>query len=36
MSAINLSKVDSRGNVFWLGFKSDHVDIMMAPVPKKK
>ncbi|MCM8759888.1 MAG: hypothetical protein NC906_08995 [Candidatus Omnitrophica bacterium] len=33
--ATNLLKVDSQGNIYYLDFKSDHVDVMMAPAPKK-
>ena len=29
-------EVDSQGNIYYLDFKSDHVDVMMAPAPKKK
>ncbi|MCM8759345.1 MAG: hypothetical protein NC906_06200 [Candidatus Omnitrophica bacterium] len=28
-------KVDPQGNIYYLDFKSDHVDVMMAPAPKK-
>lgn len=27
-------EVDLQGNVYWLDFKADHLDVMMAPVPK--
>lgn len=27
-------KVDSQGNLYWLDFKADHLDVMMAPVPQ--
>jgi hypothetical protein len=28
-------KVDWKGNVYWLDFKADHLEVMMAPVPKE-
>ncbi|MCM8816746.1 MAG: hypothetical protein NC913_04460 [Candidatus Omnitrophica bacterium] len=28
-------EVDPQGNVYYLDFKSDHVDVMMAPAPKE-
>jgi len=27
-------QVDTQGNIYWLDFKADHVDVMMAPVPQ--
>jgi len=27
-------KVDLEGNVYWLDFQADHLDVMMAPVPR--
>lgn len=33
MPSINWVEVDMHGNIYWLDFKSDHLDVMMAPVP---
>jgi hypothetical protein len=33
--SFNWIEVDSLGNVYWLDFKADHLDVMMAPVPKE-
>jgi len=30
----NFFKVDAKGNVYWLDFQADHLDVMMAPVPR--
>jgi hypothetical protein len=27
--------VDESGNIYWLDFKVDHLEVMMAPVPKE-
>lgn len=27
-------RVDKEGNVYWLNFKADHLDVMMAPAPQ--
>ena len=34
MPSIHWIEVDSHGNIYWLDFKADHLDVMMAPVPK--
>jgi len=34
MRATNFVKLDPEGNVYYLDFKSDRVDVMMAPAPK--
>lgn len=31
----NWFEVDLQGNVYWLDYKADHLDVMMAPVPQK-
>jgi len=36
MKIRNQIKVDPQGNIYYLDFKEDHVDVMMAPAPKKK
>ncbi|MCM8759347.1 MAG: hypothetical protein NC906_06210 [Candidatus Omnitrophica bacterium] len=36
MSSIHWIEVDPQGNIYYLDFKSDHVDVMMAPAPKVK
>ncbi len=33
MPSIHWVEVDPQGNVYWLDFKADHVDVMMAPAP---
>jgi hypothetical protein len=35
MPSINWVKIDPAGNIYWLDFKADHLDVMMAPVPKE-